>query len=756
MIKISKCLLQLFSLVASIVWFSATTAQQSIEEVVVTATLKEQNEMDTPISMDILTGDEMTENSIMQMYDISARTPAVHVHELSFANRIFLRGVGSGNEVGQDQSVGTFIDGVYQGRSATTAATLMDVERVEVLKGPQTTYFGNNSVGGAFSFITKSPKDKNEASISGTIGSHGEQTFTGILSGPLSDTFKARLALQYHGMDGFLKNTNPAGPDHPKRDGTTARGVFIWDASENVEAKLKIEMGRLDMGSGVGWQQINCPPDPMAYPNGSPGGAANACQMALDTLPNFEGDFDDQYSGSEGMEGKLDTDQIILTLNAMLGDAELTSITSYTSFAKDGAGESDISAIPQLPWRIDEETDQRAQEFRLSGSLSNTIDYMVGAYAQKTEIDSTVELGIYNINTGAAVAAQGRSFEQEQDLHSLFATVTWSVSDKLKVIPGLRWTDVEKDVTRAFRSDPTGQVYASTNIDFSNLNMIASDDMSLSDSATTPSLLIQYYVDESSMIYFSYADGYKSGGFEYLPHTKIARKEGGGEFGSESVDSFEIGYKGSGDNYRIAAAIFVSKYKGMQLSSYIYPEDTATFGEGAFLNVNNLDTTSQGVELELSYLITEKIRADLSYTMLDATYDDHKLGQCPNYYTDTFCDHTGQNLIYAPDNSGLLTLSYDDDLRNNLNLDASVSVYFTDDFYTYDDYDPVNSQKGYSKIDARIAISSAENKWHLALLGKNLTDKETTSYNQMSRNIGSYVSILERTRSFALQFGYSF
>ena len=433
-----------------------------------------------------------------------------------------------------------------------------------------------------------------------------------------------------------------------------------------------------------------------------------------------------------------------------------TNTDQFASFAKDGAGESDISALPRLPWRIDEETDQRAQEFRLSGNISDNIEFMIGAYAQKTEIDSTVELGVYDINTGAALVAQGRSFEQDQDLNSLFATVTWSLSEKIRVIPGLRWTDVEKDVNRAFRSDPTGQVYASTNIDFSDLNMIASDDMSLSDSATTPSLLVQFDLSDSSMIYASYADGYKSGGFEYLPHTRILVKEGGGEFGSESVDSFEIGYKGSGDNYRIAAAIFVSKYKGMQLSSYIYPEDTATFGEGAFLNVNNLDTTSEGFELELSYLITEKIRADLSYTMLDATYDDHKLGQCPNYYSDTFCDHTGQNLIYAPDNSGLLTLNYDDEIGNNLNLDASVSVYFTDHFYTYDDYDHVNSQKGYSKIDARIAISSADNKWHLALLGKNLADKETTSYNQMSRNIGSYVSILERTRSFALQFGYSF
>ena len=143
-------------------------AQQSIEEVVVTATLKEQSELDTPISIDILTGETMIENNIMTMFDISDRTPGINISKGTFSNKVYMRGVGSGGNQSFDQSVGQFVDGVYQGRSWTTAGVLLDMERVEILKGPQTTYFGNNSIGGALSFITKAPTDKEEASISGT------------------------------------------------------------------------------------------------------------------------------------------------------------------------------------------------------------------------------------------------------------------------------------------------------------------------------------------------------------------------------------------------------------------------------------------------------------------------------------------------------------------------------------------------------------------------------------------------------------
>ena len=168
-----------FALIFNIGW---AVAEQSIEEIVVTATLTEQSELDTPISIDILTGETMVKNNIMTMFDISDRTPGITISKGTLSNKIYMRGVGSGGNQAFDQSVGQFIDGVYQGRSWTVQGTLLDMERVEILKGPQTTYFGNNSIGGALSFITKVPTDEDETSISGTFGSHGEKTITAIKS----------------------------------------------------------------------------------------------------------------------------------------------------------------------------------------------------------------------------------------------------------------------------------------------------------------------------------------------------------------------------------------------------------------------------------------------------------------------------------------------------------------------------------------------------------------------------------------------
>ena len=197
MIKMSKCLYRLLFYMVTVVWISATMAQKSTEEVVVTATLKEQSELETPISMDVLAGQEMIENNIMTMFDISDRTPGITISKGTLSNKIYMRGVGSGGNQSFDQSVGQFIDGVYQGRSWMLQGTLLDMERVEILKGPQTTYFGNNSIGGALSFITRVPTDETEASISGTIGSHGEQTLTAIGSGKISDNLKFINALLY-------------------------------------------------------------------------------------------------------------------------------------------------------------------------------------------------------------------------------------------------------------------------------------------------------------------------------------------------------------------------------------------------------------------------------------------------------------------------------------------------------------------------------------------------------------------------------
>ncbi len=744
MIKMSKCLYRLLFYMVTVVWISATMAQQSIEEVVVTATLKEQSELETPISMDVLAGQEMIENNIMTMFDISDRTPGVTISKGTLSNKIYMRGVGSGGNQSFDQSVGQFIDGVYQGRSWMLQGTLLDMERVEILKGPQTTYFGNNSIGGALSFITRVPTDETEASISGTIGSHGEQTLTAIGSGKISDNLKGRFALSYHAMDGWLKNTNPAGDDFPNKDGFNARATFIWDAQDNIEAKLKVDVGRLDTKSGMGWQYTNC------YADGSGANLTfviSDCRIALEQAPGFEGQFDDRFSASEKQYGSLDSDSVVLDIKTMLGNHELTSISAFQEYDSSVPGESDISAAPFFHWRIKEKSEQLSQEIRLTSNPTDQNQYTLGVYYQDTETTNFTNLARFIIPVAIT-----RPLILDNTTVSVFGTMTFFVSEKLHVTTGLRWTDVEKDYQRPPVTGTNGpHEFDDFNLDFPHeadaLASLVTDNYS--ESATLPSLMIQYFKDDNSMIYASYSDGFKSGGYEALGF-----RPNKGLYGSERVDAFEIGYKASTDRMKIAINYFQSEYDGNQLSQYVYTNDVP------YTTTSNIPSTNEGFELEMSYLLSDSLAADLSLTILDATYDDYEGGTCALGVAppegQVGCNYTGRNLLHAPENSGLFTLRSENEMSNGIMINSSVSIYWTDDQWHNTDYDVNSQEKGFSKIDARVELS--KDNWNIAILGKNLTDEYTSSWNQQTLNSLStgQFSILERTRSFALQFGYSF
>ena len=743
--------------------FSFTTllAQQSIEEVVVTATLKEQSELDTPISIDILTGETMIDNNIMTMFDISDRTPGINISKGTFSNKVYMRGVGSGGNQSFDQSVGQFVDGVYQGRSWTTAGVLLDMERVEILKGPQTTYFGNNAIGGALSFITKVPTDESEVSISATFGSHGEKTITAINSGRVSDGLKARFAISYHEMDGWLKNTNPAGDNYPNKDGFNMRTTLVWDSSDNMEVKLKIDLGRLDTASGMGWQQTNCLAD---------GSGADitfiisTCKLGLGA-PDFEGLFDDRFSASEGAYGHLDSDSIVLEIKKTLEIGELTSITSNQKIDAEIPGESDYSSRDFFHWLHDETSEQFSQELRLTSEATDNGQWMLGFYYQNTETANTMNIGRYyvaewgaSLGIGTANLALIRPMEIDDTTMSIFATRTFYLSEKLHLTAGIRHTDIDKDYIRTTTSlgiNGTGYTFDDFNIKFSHKGSIADGTLqanSYSESATTPSLMLQYFKDENSMFYASYSDGFKSGGYEALG-TALANN---GAYESEGVDAYEIGYKTSSEKMKASMNYFNSKYDGNQLSSYIYPPD----GGAPYNTISNVPSTNKGFELELSYLVSDSIIADLSFTKLDATYDDYAGGTCAVGVTPvagtSSCDYTGLPLLYAADNSGLFSLTSENEMSNGMMRRSSISMYWTDDVWHNTDYDPNSKEDGFRKIDARIEFSKDD--WKIAILGKNLTDEYTSNWNQQTNytNQTGQFSILDRTRSIAVQFSKDF
>ena len=722
-------------------------AQQSIEEVVVTATLTEQSELDTPISIDILDGDTMVENNIMTMFDISDRTPGITIAKGTLSNKIYMRGVGSGGNQAFDQSVGQFVDGVYQGRSWTLQGTLLDMERVEILKGPQTTYFGNNSIGGAVSFITKTPTDESERSYSGTIGSHGEKTFTVISSGRISDGMKGRFAFSYHTMDGWLKNTNPAGDNFPNKNGFNARSTFVWDSNENLEAKLKVDIGRLETASGMGWQHTNCFAD---------GSGANLtfvisdCRIGLESAPGFEGAFDDRFSASEQQYGFLDSDSIVLEIKRTLDNHELILVTSNQEYDSSVPGESDQSAAPFFHWRIKEESSQFSQEIRLTSNATDKSQYMIGAYYQDTDT-----MNYTNLARWVIPLAITRPLNIDNKTVSFFATMTFFVSEQLHVTAGLRRTKVDKDYMRPPGGGTNGpHAFDDFNLDFAHeadaLASLVPD--SYDENATLPSLMIQYFKDENSMFYASYSDGFKSGGYEALGVYKANR----GSYGSEAVDAYEFGYKASNDKMKMSVNYFHSEYDGNQLSQYVYPDT----GGVPYTTTSNIPSTNKGFELELSYLLTDSVIADLSFTNLDATYDSYEGGTCAAGISPpegaVGCDYSGRTLLHAPENTGLFTLSSENEMPNGMTRNSSISVYWTDDQWHNTDYNVNSQEEGFSKVDARIEFSKDD--WYVAILGKNLTDEYTSSWNQQTAyTLGTgQFAILERTRSVAIQFGKNF
>jgi outer membrane receptor protein involved in Fe transport len=288
---------------------------------------------------------------------------------------------------------------------------------------------------------------------------------------------------------------------------------------------------------------------------------------------------------------------------------------------------------------------------------------MVGFYYQNTETANTMNIGRYYVAEWGAALGIGvsnlaliRPMEIDDTTKSIFATRTFYLSEKLHLTAGVRHTDVDKDYIRI--TSGLGINGASEDLLFDDFNIKYTHKGSLADgtlqenayseSATTPSLMVQYFKDENSMLYVSYSDGFKAGGYEALG-TALANN---GAYNSEGVDAYEIGYKTSNDKMKMSMNYFNSKYDGNQLSQFIYPEDGAPYN-----TTSNVPSTNKGIELELSYLLSDSIIADLSFTKLDATYDDYTGGTCALGATPVAgtsgCDYTGLPLLYAADNSGL-------------------------------------------------------------------------------------------------------
>ena len=771
----NKSTLSLHTAAATLAMFaSASVLSQSLilEEIIVTATKRVVGLQEVPIAISVMSGAEISEKGLTKMEDLAMYMPNVHVAEASAGTQMFIRGIGSGVNYGFEQSVGTFVDGVYFGRGRSARGKFLDIERVEVLKGPQSTLFGKNTVAGALNITTAQPTEEFEGYVSAGYTTELEAvTITSMVSGPLSDTVRGRLAVRAYDDKGYVENLAANGVDGPQNESVYVRGTLAIDLNEDWTATIKAENGYVDI---IGRQELisetNAATGPSAALYGSPLGSTNFAagfgyttyEQNVDDLPLFD-----------------DTESNIfqVTLDGTFSEHGVKIVLASTDYEFTNSLDSDYSPLKLLNRGRNEEHEQLSAEFIISSPSDDKFEYLAGGFYQQEDLSNArythvdmsavgpLQAGVFGqLNTanpalgGASFAgmflggnlvpatdsgildATARSFfSQDAESWSVFAEGTYNLSDTLRVTAGLRYSEDEKEMSKRGTVgyiDPTAAastlvpaqlaaVYGSA----LKLATVHSYTRDRKEDHVTGHVNVQWDMTNDAMVYLELGNGYKAGGFDEdngmgrQVETLNGVSDDLADFEDESVDTIEIGAKinladGRG---RLNIATFSSTYEDVQVSTFD--------GNAGFVVGNAAESEVQGIEADVLYRLTEELTLNGAFAYLDATYKSFPGAGCTNAQsiaTPTGCvqDLTGKPLQFAPEHTANVGVTYETELSSGLLLSAGLDYNWTDDVVVSADLDDNLVQKSYGKLNARISLAGND-QWQVSLVGKNITDEAT-------------------------------
>lgn len=737
-----------------------------LEEVVVTARKREEGLQDTPIAVSAFTGDSLQARGIEKVDGIESVTP-----NLTFANRntngggsnsasIFIRGVGQAdNAPTTDAGVGLYVDGVYLARSTGSVLDLIDIERIEVLRGPQGTLFGRNTIGGAVSIHTKKPTEEFEGKVRVKVGSDSRRDFLGKISGPLTENLFASASVASLRQDGYVKNIIN-GQDLGDDDTLAFRGALRWLASDDLEINVAAdysrdrENGQVRIADSDPQDAITIiPPDPTnprslgnavfahnvffglnsplpAIPPGratgcdatfaNPLGTNSNC-MRLDTInPGKLSTNEKSFSNAEiyGLSASIDW--------SLSDTLTLKSITAYREIDSHFFQDGDTSPFDNSTVEDFLEQEQVSQEFQLLGSsFDDTVQWILGLYYFNEEgvNDNPVKFVTFR-------ALSGGGFENESK--AAFAQATWDVTEQLHLTAGLRYTKDEKEFSV---NGPQQNLYPFLAPPGTVVTIIPDGTYKTDADDWTPMFNLSYDWSDNVMVYATYSEGFKSGGVQQRLAGAFPAAP---TYDPEFVTSRELGLKYNSDDGALVinAAIFDSDYEDIQLEvqSGIAPVlDNGGEGEikGAELEVRYSPAESWFIESAVGYLDATIVEADPAATAVGGPADGDWLSSVPRWTASA-------SLIKEIDlgDMGVLRPRLDWSFRGN--------VFFNPN------NDPGHVQKAYSIYNANIAWDSADDKYSLTLSVNNIDDERYVYYNEASPASGIGYEILGRGREWYL------
>ncbi len=804
--------------IAALAAGTATAQQLQLEEVVVTAQKRVESLQDVPISVSAVSGQKMQDAYITNLESLTTYVPNFSMNQSGISNNITIRGVSSGVNPGFEQSTGMYVDGIYYGRGQLSRLPMFDMERVEVLRGPQPILFGKNSIAGAISMITAKPSDEFEGSVSALYEvEENQQDYRVVVSGPLTDSLSGRLSVMYREQDGSFTNVN-TGDEEKQEEETLIRGSLSWVPTDNLAIDLKYEHAEFDdvgrnvelansivrddlVGTGTGIDYVSALNNFVALANGP---------LALDPPVDFAGEDGElnRVRGGNGDYHNNTADVVVLGIDYALGDSTLTSTTGYLEYEYEQDCDCDFNGASVFNALQEESFEQFSQEFRITSPGGETIDYIAGVFLQHNELNFNDAINVPDnsllrlLNPNFQGISTQRFAQQESDMWAVFAQATWNVSDTLRLVAGARYTEEDKEATKeqihfmgntAFpATDPNSMVpnvYFGLNPLFGAFAVEPYDEIKgdRSEQAFNPLFTVQWDVGDATMLYATYTEGFKAGGFDIrsnghpdpsvvnactldtsaTPPTCARDIVGVFDFDEEEAESFEVGAKmGLGSAAELNMAAFFTQYTNLQTSQF----------DGILgFNVTNAgEAEIKGIELDGRWLVAEGLTLSGSVAWLDFEYTDFRNNQCyfgqqqsdpgavqPGGVT---CDATGKRKEYTPEYSGVVSAEYVLPLGNALELRTVLDLTFSDSYLYNPTLDPRSEQDAYALANLRVALGDQGGKWELAFIGKNLGDEDIVTYGGEAPLAGAltsgtgmaYYEFLDRPRTLAVQVLYNF
>lgn len=718
-------------------------AQAAIDEIVVTARLRQESLQDAPIAVTAVNEEQIRRYNLHTLQDISATTPNVEV-AAGRTDGLFIRGIGSGGDTGFDQAVGIVIDDVFFNRGRWITQGFLDMRQVQILKGPQGVYLGKNSIAGAMVISTNEPTPEFEGSVRAGYEFNAKERFVeGVISGPLSETVGARLALRTLGQDGWMTNTH-IGQDGPDKTEHMGRLTLQWTPTDDITNTLRINGARFKANSiNAALQLVDCPqggPQPVFGVIPAPG---EDCQLnSNNTLNNTPPEFGDQFwkYKSWNLSNRLDWEQ---------GQFVVTSITSLSNYDLEYLDDYDYSSADIIYAYEEEDYDQFSQELRLTSRLDGPINFLVGAHYERTKMyfrnasllfNQTffdVIAGSFGLPAGSFPLEDprnGRSFTWDRDNNqkgrswAAFAEVSFDILDNLRLDVGARYTDERKKSEAVntfvnqshapfFGLEPEGAVFADT----------------FSDSEFSPQATISWWPQEKWLLFASYKEGFKAGGFAHGTTLNAGFVVDNLTFESETVDGFEIGTKATLLDGRLQLGLLGFHYEFTNLQVNVFDSDAI-----AFTVQNAGENVTRGVEFDFRWNLTDAVSFDGAISHLDGEVKDF-LGSCyagqtveagcnqvlnPNTGAFSSQDLDGSTLPRAPRWSGSAGLTWNGEFGGGYGLAANTRLLWSDDYGLIATQRPGSRQSSYARWDANITLSGPDDRWQAMLYGKNLTNEK--------------------------------